>query len=59
MEIEQKLANAKFALWQAMKNGGGTHLRDLINGDSASSFENIKKLLYNNIIKWRKKKRSK
>ena len=33
---------------------GGTHLRDSINGDSASYFENLKKILYNNIIKKRK-----
>lgn len=37
-------------------DGGGTHLRDFINGDSASYFENLKKILYNNIIKKKKGK---
>lgn len=32
-------------------DGGGTHLRDFINSNSASYFENLKKILYNNIIK--------
>lgn len=30
------------------------YLRDFINGDSTSYFENLKKILYNNIIKKRK-----